>query len=355
MNFAKTYNFKKRSFFFTCIFLLTANSLLFAHGREAIENYLNNITIGDAVESGALKVFPLLANVKRQRKQYVTLDEAFKKGWLTINELKSESVNTVRIQNKGERPVLIMAGEIIKGAKQDRTLQKDILLPAGGAWTKVPVFCVERGRWHYNGSSKFESASTVVPNSVRKEAMIKESQGAVWSKISSFQKNAGVSSPTETVMDVYKDEKIKEKIDKSITKELEQLPEIYGNIVGAVVTSGNEIICLDTFANNELHKKLWAKLIKSYVLDANSDNENTVGTKDVEQFINIIKNTKKTKEKTNGLGKIYKLNSPSGKGSALVDDGSSVVHISFFVGKESEHNTTVIPPTIRHSILRSNY
>ena len=49
--------------------------------------------------------------------------------------------------NKGDLPVLIVEGEELVGALQNRVLNATVLLPAGKK-TKLRVCCVERGRWH---------------------------------------------------------------------------------------------------------------------------------------------------------------------------------------------------------------
>ena len=125
-------------------------------------------------------------------KEYLTLDEALKNNLLTIKELYHASVNTVQMKNKGKVPIFVMTSEVIKGAKQDRMVKHDILIPPNGEWVKVPVCCVEQGRWKHV-SSEFTSAGKIVPSAIRKASTMSdtmsESQDKVWNSISSMQSN----------------------------------------------------------------------------------------------------------------------------------------------------------------------
>ncbi|MFC1842459.1 ARPP-1 family domain-containing protein [Candidatus Dependentiae bacterium] len=349
MNKTISYTYKKIFGALFALLFLTTSGQTFTRSKELIDKYLNEIEIGKPIEYKNMKLFPIQVNQELSSKNYVTLDEASKKDWLTIKELSSATVNTVEVKNNGKKPILLMTGEIIKGAKQDRMIKKDILLPPNKTWVQVPVFCVEHGRWNHV-SPEFKSANTCVTGSVRKQATLSEchnAQGAVWNEISKSQNKIGVSSSTGTMMANYQDENIQEKI-TDYTKNLKNFPGISENTIGVVVTTGNKIICFDMFANNKLLQKYWNKLLKSYSMDCIQSKKSTINQENIENFINQIVVSEKKSAQTNGLGQVYKLESNLGKGSALVDR-SSVVHMDFFLGKSNTSNSSPLNFEARRS------
>jgi len=303
--------------------------VLFSKGREgAIDKYLNKVAIGEPIEYKNLKIFPLMVTTPLCLRDFITLDEAMDRGWLRIKESGGGEVNFVEIKNNGMEMVYIMTGEMITGAKQDRMLQKDVLLPANSGWVKVPVYCVEHGRW-VSVSPEFKSGGLVVPNIVRQRAKIEASQSGIWEEITKSQEQLGVASGTGTVRDNYEDKRVKDAVEDYVTK-FEKIPQLNKSTIGVVVTVGNKIICFDMFANNGLLQKLWKKLVKSYAMDAMSGEKSLIDEDDVEEFLDALEDAKFVSVGTPGLGDLLAIESNFGKGSALVFN-DVVVHMDFFL------------------------
>src|SRR5439155_26998487 len=87
------------------------------------------------------------------------------------------SVNQLVLINRSKRPLLLLAGELVSGGKQDRVMGKDRIVPAGAPLLPLEVFCVEHGRW--SGSSQFSAAKTIVHPSVRVRAAVDQKQTEV--------------------------------------------------------------------------------------------------------------------------------------------------------------------------------
>jgi hypothetical protein len=274
-----------------------------------------------------LTIFPLLTNKKLSWYNYATLDEAMDKGWLKIKEAGSGEVNYVEVKNSGKKMVFIMTGEMIKGAKQDRMLKEDMLIPSNSGWIRVPVYCVEHGRWTHV-TPEFKSGGFLVPNAVRERAKKTESQSDVWDEIATSQDRLGIVSGTGSVRANYEDADVKKEIDE-YTGKFKKVPQLSKSTIGVVVVTGNRIICFDMFANNGLLNKLWDKLIKSYAMDALHGEKGTVHKHDIEDLIEALKDTEYVSTGTPGLGKLMKIESDFGMGSALVYS-SAVVHMDFF-------------------------
>lgn len=295
--------------------------------EDVVINYLDKVKVGKAVEYKNLKIFPIIAKKILSTQSYVTLDEATDKGWLKIKEVGSGQVNSVEVKNNGKKPVFIMTGEMISGAKQDRMLKEDVLLPSKSGWIRMPVYCVEHGRW-VSVSTEFKSEKLLAPNALRKKAKITESQSEVWDEIAASQNRMDIVSGTGTVRANYEDEKVQKEISE-YEKKFGKVPKLSNSTIGVVVTTGNRIICFDMFANNGLLKRLWKKLIKSYAMDAISGEKGIVDKGDVGDFIEALEDANYVSTGTPGLGKLIKIESDFGKGSALVYK-SSVIHMDFF-------------------------
>ena len=102
----------------------------------------------------------------------LTLEEALRDGKVQVRE--TGNVNSLEIENLGDQPVFVQAGDIVKGGKQDRTLTVSLLLPPKSGRMPIGSFCVEHGRWSpraAENTSKFDSAAAVVPSHEMKLAM----------------------------------------------------------------------------------------------------------------------------------------------------------------------------------------
>lgn len=294
---------------------------------EAVKSPLKTMRVADPITYRNLKIFPLTMK-NMSSTDYITLDKAMKSNWLKIREIGEGEVNWVELKNTGDKVVFIMTGEMLSGAKQDRMLREDVLVPRNSGWIRVPVYCVEHGRW-VSVSSDFKSAKEVAPNQLRQRARITEDQSEIWNAIAVSQDRLGIASGTRTVQANYEDERIKKELEE-YTLHFGELPRLTKNTVGVIVTAGERIICVDVFANNALLSEFWSKLLRSYIMDAIMINEPVVAKKDVEALIDELNNARYTSIGTPGLGDLFKIAATAGKGNVLVHKGT-VIHMDFFI------------------------
>ena len=154
------------------------------------------------IESGNLLLFPVVrANGKAGAgSPFLTLDEGFKNGSVEVTEagkvrglvrgrdngpaiVVGDQVNTLVLVNNSSQPLLLLAGEIVTGGKQDRVIAKDRIVPPGGDPIDLSVFCIEPGRWVessavFGASSKAPVASIMVQPTVREQAMVAKRSAA---------------------------------------------------------------------------------------------------------------------------------------------------------------------------------
>jgi len=117
--------------------------------QEAIKPYLDQIKIVRKQSFRNMAMFPLLS-AETSDLDCLLLDEALREGWVEVVEVSEEgSVPELRITNKSPKMVLLLDGEELVGAKQNRIVNTTILIQ-GNTTMVIPVSCVEQGRWSYH-------------------------------------------------------------------------------------------------------------------------------------------------------------------------------------------------------------
>ena len=300
-----------------------------------IQDTINASQIGEGVIYKNLTMFPLFMS-EAVEGEYLTLDDALAAGTAKVIEVSdSGSVPDLQFLNEGDIPVLLLDGEELVGAKQNRVLNLSILAPANKAIT-IPVSCVEQGRWSYS-SSEFSSEDRVhysrgrsakaasVSMSMESGAPPRSDQSEVWRNISEKSARLGVSSPTDSMSDIY------EKRKQTIEEFVEAFTSADGQI-GAIFGIDGAVAGIDLFDASDTFTKLSQKLIRSYALDAlEIQTEGKTETSGVEarRFIDILSNVQTLEFPAAGLGKDLRLKSQMVSGGALVNDGR-VVHLGAF-------------------------
>jgi len=119
---------------------------------------------------------------------YISLEEGTASGKVTISEQDSAQVGRLLISNNSDRPLFLQIGEIVKGGKQDRTLQASLVVPPHTKLFPVPSFCVEQTRW--SGGKGFAPKGIIMPDRLGKLAVQSGSQSHVWSNVSRYKSRA---------------------------------------------------------------------------------------------------------------------------------------------------------------------
>src|SRR3990172_1167308 len=123
------------------------------------------VRVGEPVRHQTLSVFPLFDG-SQVPVEYLLSDEGIGSGSVTVEEVsEAGSVPDLLVENKGDVRVLFIEGEELVGAKQNRILSTSVLV-AAKTKTKIPVSCVEQGRWGYK-SKFFGSSGSHSPSKLR--------------------------------------------------------------------------------------------------------------------------------------------------------------------------------------------
>lgn len=146
-----------------CLNFISNNKWRFI--MSVMSEYFSGLELRNACEFEKMTVIPLIGKPD-EGSVYLTLNEAMDMNLLKIMEVDdSGSVPELNAVNMSELPVLILDGEELVGAKQNRVLNTTVLLK-GGSETLIPVSCTEEGRWSYN-SHEFHDHGSVISHSIR--------------------------------------------------------------------------------------------------------------------------------------------------------------------------------------------
>ena len=131
-----------------------------------VKKQMEGIRFGEIQIHNHVAVIPLIG-ANGAGPDYLTLKEAMEKSLLRVTEVSENgSVPELKVMNLGETPVLLLDGEELSGAKQNRVLNTTILLREKSE-TVVPVSCTEHGRWFYC-SSRFEESGHIMSARIRR-------------------------------------------------------------------------------------------------------------------------------------------------------------------------------------------
>lgn len=287
--------------------------------------------IGEPITYETLTVFPVLSSQDAYTADFETLDAALASGEAIVAEqgeymrrsrngaepavLSSgggAQVNQLVLVNRGKKPLLLLAGEVVSGGKQDRIIGKDRIIPIGAQPLPLDVFCVEHSRWT-SGGDTFAAAKTMVHPTVREQAAVDQDQNKVWAavrgdamgsgsgggtsaeaaaharaqsemssslevtapRITSRQLSTVVASaaPTEGYRSIYQSAAVGPSVE-NFALEVERrfnraTSGLKGeHVVGVIIAFGGEVAWSDIFASSQLFDAYWPKLLRSYAVEA---------------------------------------------------------------------------------------
>jgi hypothetical protein len=239
--------------------------------QRLTKDYFKELAPGPGMTHENMTLFSLIHEASAAP-SYLPLDAALEGGFIEITEVsEAGDVPNLKFVNKGEIPILILAGEEVVGAKQNRIVNATFLIAAQVS-IKVPVSCVEAGRWHYR-SKEFQSEKRMsspqlrtrveqdVNFSMRAGRGFRANQGEVWNEIGAKCARMSVHSPTGAMSDIY----------ESYDDKLRQYTQHFAvtqNQTGFLVEVNGKIMGLEIFNSHGSLAHYFDKLIQSYALDA---------------------------------------------------------------------------------------
>ncbi len=301
-----------------------------------VQEFIGGIRLGEVQSFKGVTMWPLFAD-QSGGVTYVTLGEALEQGFLRVTEVsEGGSVPELAVLNEGDVHVLLLDGEELRGAKQNRMLNTSILLKPHSK-TIIPVSCTEQGRWSY-ASREFSDSGVVMAREVRakKAAAVSGSlragagyasdQGEVWDDIAMYSRKLSAPSPTSAMRDVF----------AAREKDLDDFQAAFRLVdgqQGLLVALDGRVAGVDLLSSPAAFARLFPKLVKSYAMDALANDKRSetpsAGIDVAQAFLDAAGKCVASTHRSRGAGEDVRLEGQEVVGSALVVEGC-VIHLALF-------------------------
>jgi hypothetical protein len=308
---------------------------------KEIKKYLASLNFGELQHHHNMAVLPLLTAMN-DSPRYLILKQALDSHVLIISEVSQEGrVPELKVTNKSDTPILLLDGEELAGAKQNRVLNTTILLEENSE-TVIPVSCTEQRRWSYTSREFSESGTVMIPkirkmkaqtvsDSLHESRDYRSDQGTVWTSIDELSERTGVHSHTAAMRDVY----------EAKEKELDEYLNVFTCLPrqkGLLTFIDGEVVGFDVLSLDSAYALLHSKLVKSYAMEAllqKPPKTEKPEIEKVEEFFKEASRSKEKKYKSVGKGDDHRFEGKNLVGSALKVK-KNVIHMAFFSISEGE-------------------
>jgi len=329
---------------------------------QTLIDLISRLRIGSCAHAGRLTLIPILApkEISSAASQpYLLYQQAHDADLISIEEVSTAGiVGELQVANRGNQPVLLVEGEVLLGMKQTRVLNVTILVPAQTV-LRVPVSCVESGRWQaVSGEATGKAAIHLAPSvravktvtvarSIRGARTFASDQGEVWAGVDRVLDGNGADAPSRSYADLA-------------VAGAPALGDIAGSIepapgqVGVLLLVGWQVSCVDVFESPQVLGALWSGLLASYQAEelATRDRKGPAAGARAEGaawrwFKSIAEGSIGVGPEI-GLGAHVTVVAPGVEAAALVND-RRVVHLSAFPAHTGASSTRFVRPTRRRS------
>ncbi|MCJ7686842.1 MAG: hypothetical protein MUO68_21385 [Desulfobacteraceae bacterium] len=328
--------------------------------EEIITNFLEQLKVGRKQSHKNLALYPLLSTYSIGL-EYLLLDEALNENLMEVVEVDSDgSVPELKVVNKSPKMILILDGEELVGAKQNRIVNTTILVQRNSSLV-IPVSCVEHGRWSYDSprfhsqkrmmSSNLRAMKTEQVNySVRSSGEFRADQSAIWDGIAEKADRMEAPSPTGAMAAIYDKEM------PSIEEYVKHF-RLINSQVGAIFMINGKVVGLDAFGKPGTFSKVFKKLLESYALDAidwyDPDKEHKALKSEATRFRKSALSANSETRPSVGLGTDFRLESKKIAGFALALD-DQLLHISIFARADGQNHKKQASRMERYTQRRRN-
>ena len=348
-------------FIFAASVLAISNS---ARAQDSVADLGQGLFLGSAVLAENLTVWPVYSNkpMAKISGEFITLEDAQKQGKAVIREVGANSaspagnrtqrhnrrtqsmqnlepggvVGELVIENSGEKPILVLAGTLLKGGKQDRQVGQDFVVPPKKK-VAVSAFCVEQGRWTASRDGKhtrglFKAQKALATKSVRKSAQYEKDQGKVWANVAKENKKAGKAPSSGTLMAAVEknDEKSKKRRTrflKTVLTEFKKLENQKKRPVGLAYAVDGKVKEVRSFTHPRIFERFKETLFNTVAMEADlaqaqaKAEKRPVYTKKAKakKVVDLVKSAKKIEAKKH-KNKAGNINQMRKRGKVMASD-----------------------------------
>jgi hypothetical protein len=226
------------------------------------------LELGQALSHGALRVFPLLGEDAAD--EFISLDQALPLGF-RLEELPEGDVNNLLAINPTPKAVLLLDGQAVLGARQNRIFDGSFVV-APGTEAMVGVCCIERGRWESGRQREaFRSAAHFADPRVRTAQRVtraaepdgtqRSHQGAVWESIDGLIASSKTVTCTASLADVQVSH-------AELAEEMTAHIEVTARQLGVLVYLGDELIGVELVGRADVYREVHEPLLRGFSLVA---------------------------------------------------------------------------------------
>ncbi len=242
---------------------------------------------------------------KADEREFITLDEGLKNGWVKVSEKEDASVHELQIENTDEKPQFLQEGDRLQGGKQDRMIGTSLVIPGKSGVMSVPSFCIEHHRWTEGATFSASGDNALALKEVRLSAKFDKDQNGVWKKVEDEKRAAAVvlAAPNATssfneTMDSPQVHKACEAIEKALTGAIAG----HADAVGVAFAVNGKIEEVNLYPGASLLRKLYPRLVKSYAMQAALDKKpgKALAAAEVASFMKSGGEKSKKEEQVNG-------------------------------------------------------
>ncbi len=300
---------------------------------------------GEPVEHRGAIIAPLFPRA-RPRAEYLTLEEALPLGFRVSEVDAAGLVPELLVANPLEANVLLYDGEELLGAKQNRILNVTVLVAARSE-TRIPVSCVEEGRWHARSAFFGSARHAAYPELRRRKAERLSAaplergvaQSEVWDALSEKAGRHDIRSATGAQADLYTG------LEDGLGRLRGAFPFQAGQ-AGALFALGDRL-CLDYVSRPEAFARLYPKLLEGYLLDAiETLDGQPSGEETLSAFLSAIADAPRSGGPSAGLGEDVRLRADHVVGSGLELDGE-LLQLCAFSSENEGSRTRIARPSTR--------
>lgn len=224
------------------------------------------LSVEDPIVVGDLALYPVIDRDAKGDPEVdvTTLGPAMATGLVSVHESANGIVGEVRMVNHGAEPVLVMAGDVVHGGMQDRVVQRTELIASGRA-VRVPVHCVERGRWTDRFDGTFAYAGRVDPQ-LRGIVEHAGSQDATWNAVAAVNRARGVSESASWLAGRHLDPTVLAVAERELQAKFDDDKRV----VGVVVARNGRFTGSEVYPHPDLFAQDSLQVLSSHLLAPSS-------------------------------------------------------------------------------------
>ena len=282
------------------------------------ENLIIDKTDFNVINSENCTFVPLQFNDNTNLK-LETFGSLLKKKQVEATEIDENGVvNNIKVKNNSPNFLILHDGEIIVGAKQNRTIDKSVILKPRET-RNVDVLCVEKGRWSFRNHEFSQHNSKLSPEIRFSKDTVKNynKQNTVWNEIDKIYTENNQYSNTSDFCE-FKEENSELVIEKIKSK-------IFNDRYNGILVANNKISFIETFYNSKIYEDQIAKSISTLLIKNKYENNQQI---ELDKYLLRLKDSNWFKENQDSLETSYLSNS-QGKGR-LIFLNNQIIHLIFF-------------------------